>query len=61
MYGGCTGPRAFLEGRGQAYVLRVASNFTTGDAATRHVLAGSIAVPASTEQMSWSARKWRLP
>ncbi|MGI5157512.1 IS701 family transposase [Microbispora sp. CA-102843] len=28
VYGGCTGLRAFLEGRGQAYVLRVASNFT---------------------------------
>jgi SRSO17 transposase len=28
VYGACTGLRQFLEGRGQAYALRVASNFT---------------------------------
>jgi SRSO17 transposase len=28
VYGGCTGLREFLEGRSQAYVLRIASSFT---------------------------------
>jgi SRSO17 transposase len=33
VYGACTALREFLEGRGQAYVLRVASNFTLTPAA----------------------------
>jgi hypothetical protein len=33
VYGACTALREFMEGRGQAYVLRVASNFTLALAA----------------------------
>jgi SRSO17 transposase len=38
VYGSCTGLREFLEARGQAYVLRVASNFTL-------TLAAGITIP----------------
>jgi SRSO17 transposase len=43
VYGSCTGLRQFLEGRGQAYVLRVASNFILALAAgTAMTCAGAV-------------------
>ena len=55
VYGACTALREFLEGRGQAYVLRVASNFTLT------LAAGTVLTCAETvKKLLGASRGWEV-
>jgi len=55
VYGACTALREFLEGRGQAYVLRVASNFTFTLAGTAMSCADAVKKILKRKE-SWEVR-----
>ena len=56
VYGSCTGLRQFLEGRGQAYVLRVASNFTLALAAGTKITCAEAADKLPKGKRGWEVR-----
>jgi SRSO17 transposase len=56
VYGSCTRLRAFLEERGQAYVLRVASNFTLTLAAGTKLTCAEVAVQLLKDERRWEVR-----
>ena len=56
VYGSCTQLRAFLEERGQAYVLRVASNFTLTLAAGTKLTCAEVAVQLLKDERRWEVR-----
>jgi SRSO17 transposase len=56
VYGACTSLREFLEGRGQAYVLRVASNFTLALAAGTTVTCAEAVKKLLKRGQGWEVR-----
>jgi SRSO17 transposase len=56
VYGSCTRLRAFLEESGQAYVLRVASNFTLTLAAGTKLTCAEVAVQLLKDERRWEVR-----
>ena len=56
VYGSCTRLRAFLEERGQAYVLRVASDFTLALAAGTKLTCAEVAVQLLKDERRWEVR-----
>ena len=56
VYGACTALREFLEGRGQAYVLRVASNFTLALAAGTTLTCAEAVRKLLKRKRAWEVR-----
>jgi SRSO17 transposase len=56
VYGGCTQLRQFFEARGQAYVLRVASNFTLTPAAGTKLTCAEAVKKLARDKRRWEVR-----